>query len=131
MKLSDYKKDSYEFSSKASEVARAAAFAGIAVIWVFRISSAPVPTLPKELLLPVACFAAGLAIDLLQYVTGAMIWFSFYRYHERRLQSPHDDPVLTHSPWLSLPINVFILCEVNSDFGRILFRGHFSLPGMV
>ena len=37
MKLSDYRETYYEFSGKASDVTRQLAFAGIAIVWIFKI----------------------------------------------------------------------------------------------
>ena len=104
MKLSDYKRDFYDFSGKASEVTRNLAFAGIALAWVFKVEGDPVPHLPTELLLPVALLASGLFVDCLHYVVASLIWGNFHLYHERRLAKPTDDPQLKHSRWLDRPI---------------------------
>lgn len=112
MKLSDYKKDFYEFSSKASEVTRAIAFAGIALAWVFKVESTPVPHLPAELILPVALLASALLVDCLHYVVASLIWGIFHIYHERRLKKPSDDPVLTHPRWLGWPIHILFWLKI-------------------
>ena len=39
MKLSEYKKTYEDFSGKASNVVRQLSFAGIAVIWIFKVQS--------------------------------------------------------------------------------------------
>ena len=44
MKLSEYANVYAEFSGKASDVARQLAFAGLALVWLFRESNGPVPT---------------------------------------------------------------------------------------
>ena len=36
MKFEEYKKDSYEFSKSTSDLVRQFAFAGIAIIWIFK-----------------------------------------------------------------------------------------------
>lgn len=110
MKLSDYRGDFYVFSGKASDVARSIAFAGIALVWVFKIDSDPSPKLPNDLLLPAGLFAIGLSFDLLQYITGSVIWGLFHWHHERKHQNTEDDPIVNHSMWLASP--VFILYGV-------------------
>ncbi len=112
MRLNDYKKDFYEFSAKASDAARSAAFAGIALVWVFKLDAKPIPHLPRELLAPAGLFALGLASDLLQYVVGTGIWGAFHLYNERRLRNPQSDPQLSHPVWLPVPVHVFFVLKV-------------------
>ncbi len=110
MRLSDYRKDYYEFSGKASDVARTASLAGIALIWVFKVDGASIPCLPSELVLPAGLFALALAMDFLHYVVAAAIWGLFHRYHERRLTDPEEDPETTHPSCLEYPIlSLFVL----------------------
>ena len=122
MKLSEYKEDFYTFSEKASDVSRTAAFAGIALIWVFKIDSKPVPKLPTEMLIPTGLFALGLALDLLHYIMATTIWGLFHRHHEKKLANPTDDPELSHSPWLTRPLFVLFglkLVSVMAGYGFV------------
>lgn len=73
MKLSDYKKDYQEFSGKASDVARQLAFAGIVLIWIFRVEGPQAQRLPEQLLLPSALLVLALGADLLQYILSTII----------------------------------------------------------
>ena len=66
MKLSDYRNTYYEFSDKASNVGRKLAFAGIAIIWIFKIEGEGAPKIPEKLFTPSALLATALAFDLLQ-----------------------------------------------------------------
>jgi len=110
MKLSDYKKDYYEFSGKASDVARMATFAGIALIWVFKMDGEAVPCLPSELVLPAGLFALALAADLLHYVVATVTWGVFHRWRERKLEDPNKDPETSHPSCLEYPIvSLFVL----------------------
>ena len=104
MKLSKYKDDYYDATRSVSSVARTAAFAGIALIWVFRVEGDSGPVIPRALVAPAALLALGLAFDLLQYILAATIWGWFYRHEEKKLESPNDDPDISHPPWYSLPI---------------------------
>ncbi len=114
MRLDDYKKEFYEFSAKASDTSRAAAFGGIAIIWVFRITTATVPQLPKELLIPLSLFTAALGFDLLHYTIATIIWGFFHRINEMRLRNPTNNPNLAHPSYLSLPIWTLFFLKIAS-----------------
>jgi hypothetical protein len=101
MRLSNYRDTYYEFSAKASDVSRTAAFAGVAIAWIFRSESpSTVPKLPSDLLLPILLFATALAFDVLHYVVGTIMWGAFHRYHEKKLKNVNDDPVVSHPTWM-------------------------------
>ncbi|MHC4144256.1 MAG: hypothetical protein ACYSUD_05695 [Planctomycetota bacterium] len=127
MKLSKYKEDFYTFSGKASDNARTAAFAGIALIWVFKIDARPVPKLPNELLVPTGLFALGLALDLLHYITAAVIWGLFHRHHEKKLANPTDDPELSHSPWLARSLYMLFSLKLISVMAGYGFVGKYII----
>ncbi len=102
MNLADYRAAYYELSGKASDVARQLAFAGIALIWIFHErGNAPI-ALPASLVAPAALFVCGLGFDLLQYVSGALIWGAFQRLQERRL-GPDSKKALSAPPWFNWP----------------------------
>jgi hypothetical protein len=71
MRLSEYEDAYFDQATKASDIARSLAFAGIALIWVFHISTEPVgitepvgqpPRLPNPLLIPSGLFALALLL---------------------------------------------------------------------
>lgn len=93
MTLSDYLASYYELSGKASDVARQLAFAGIAIIWVFHQGSGGTVAMPIALIGPAALFIGGLACDLLQYVSGTLIWGAFHRVQEQRLGAGSKKPL--------------------------------------
>jgi hypothetical protein len=103
MKLQDYRETYYEFSSTASEVARKLSFAGIALIWLFKIESLPIPKIPHELILPTGLLALSLSFDLLQYILASAIWGIFQWYQEKKLKSISDNPDLAAPSILKLP----------------------------
>ena len=84
MKLSTAREAYYAASGTASTVARQAAFAGIAVVWLFNIRTAQGFTLPVELLLAVFCFVLMLFTDLLHYFVQAVIWGTVSRHQEKK-----------------------------------------------
>ena len=102
MNLADYRASYYEFSGKASDVARQLAFAGIALIWIFHETGAGPIVIPKRLIWPAALFICGLGFDLLQYGTGALIWGTFHRHQEKRL-GVDSKKSLSAPAWLNWP----------------------------
>jgi hypothetical protein len=109
MKLSDYRKVYYEFSGKLSDIVRQLAFAGIAVIWVFKQEAKPVAKIPDAMLVPLVLLVLSLTGDLLHYVASTFIWGTFSRYHERKLKRPLEDPDLTAPRYFNWPA-LFFLC---------------------
>ena len=83
IKLSKIQDEYYMRSGKASDVARQLAFAGVAIIWIFRISGTN--TIPEIFYIPLLIFAVGFAIDLLQYFYSSfvfgvvVIWGEIYK----------------------------------------------------
>jgi hypothetical protein len=96
-------KDAY--SGTASEIVRQLAFAGIAVIWLFRVGGEDAGGVgfSPALLWPLAGFTVTLVLDLLQYVLSAIAWWLFYMSTERQIRAKTlaaDAKVDT--PWLVL-----------------------------
>ena len=111
MKLEDYRKTYYEFSGIASTVSRQAAFAGIALIWIFSNKSGPNISLPNGLLWPAYFLIIGLAFDLLQYIVAAAIWGIFHRIKEHKLGVDYVGDI-TAPTYLNWPTLVFFWGKV-------------------
>ncbi|MGA2669453.1 MAG: hypothetical protein ABSF32_11160 [Ignavibacteria bacterium] len=108
MKLSEFKADSYFYSSKVSDICRQLAFAGIAVIWIFKNTDGVIPVIADSLVKPLFLFAVSLAFDLLQYISGTIVWTIFFRINEKGLSDvAKDDKELSASIWWSSPIWLF------------------------
>lgn len=107
MKLSKYKDDYHEFSGKASNAARQLAFAGIAVIWIFKIGDNHRPQIPEPLLLPLILLVFTLAFDFLQYVVSSFIWGYFFRREEKKLSNISQDPVVSAPYYYNWPGKTF------------------------
>lgn len=103
MKLVDFKEAYQELSGKASDVARQLAFAGIAVVWIFKINDETCIKLPKGLLYPTLLFCFALACDLLQYYIAASIWGIFHRYHEKKALESGEESELYAPAWFNRP----------------------------
>jgi hypothetical protein len=78
MKLKDYKNDYYEFSGKLSDNTRKLAFAGIAIVWIFKQEKEGTFILPDMLKLAVLMFVITLSFDLLQYIEDSELTASRY-----------------------------------------------------
>ncbi len=112
MKLSQYREHYYEFSGKASDVARHLAFAGIAVIWIFRIEQEAGIRIEPDLLFPLALLALSLAFDLLHYISATLVWGLFQWYQERKLENVLDDPDLDTPSYFKWPLNIFFVLKL-------------------
>ncbi len=83
VKLQDYRDTRDYFSATASDIARKLAFAGIAIVWVFKNGSeGQDASFPGELLPCLGLFAGGLMLDLLHYIYGTIAWAVFSRVKE-------------------------------------------------
>ena len=105
MKLEDYRKDYYAFSTKASEICRQLSFAGIALIWVFKVEKGGPLAIPTTLLWPTLYLCSALALDLLHAVFGTFIWGTFARFHERK--GVQDSDEIDSPAWFNWPM---LLC---------------------
>lgn len=78
----------YEFyTGKASDINRSMALAGIAVVWIFKSTSDGITSIPNELITPLIFLITALAVDLLQYIVGGLIWWGYYLYKEKQKKS--------------------------------------------
>ncbi len=112
MKLSNYKDDYHEFSGLASSASRQLAFAGIALLWLFKSGDNGAYELPKQLLVPAAALIITLAFDILQYVTGSLIWYAFFRVNEKKTKEIGEDPELEAPSYYSWPIMVLFYLKI-------------------
>lgn len=104
-KLEDYKKTYQQSTAKASEITRQLALAGIAIIWLFKITdSNGHETISNEFIYPLCFLIATLGLDLMQYVIKGLIWYIFYKYYEHRIEKNND--IKAHE---GLPIIIHLL----------------------
>jgi hypothetical protein len=87
----DRARAAYDYhSGRASDLVRQLGFAGIAIVWAFRVEDGGRQVIASELKIATALIVVALALDLLQYVVGAAIWGAFARIREKR-SDPHTD----------------------------------------
>lgn len=94
-KLCEKAERSEEYLTKrASENAQKLAFAGIAVIWIFRVGIPNAPVIRDGLLWPLLIFVLALVVDFAHYYGGGILW---KRQHERidRLILENKEPFPT------------------------------------
>ncbi len=109
-KLSEYRDDYYFFTGKLSEITRQIAFAGIALIWIFKKSEKSEFLIDDELILPAILIVSSLAFDLFQYIYQSVTWSIFYTYHNRKNKS--EDKKIKAPEYLNYPSWVFFFLKV-------------------
>ncbi|MCK1670409.1 hypothetical protein [Bradyrhizobium sp. 150] len=116
MKLQDYRNDFYTFSGKASDLNRQLAFAGIAIIWLFKKEPLAGLTVPHELVLPGLLIVTSLILDMLHYCVASALWRLFYRRKEKIGFS--EEKEIQHGVWWERPIWIIfglkILCILSA-----------------
>lgn len=110
MDLADYRETYYTLSGKASDITRQLAFAGIALIWIFRGTSSGPLAVPGELLIPAGLLALALSFDLAQYAFGAAIWAIFVRVSEGN--GIEDDTEVSAPMYFNWPALLFFWLKI-------------------
>lgn len=110
MKLSEAKEAFYHFTDKLSNINRQIAFAGIAIVWIFKISDGENTVICDELVVPSILLIAALGLDILQYLYQSIAWAIFYRYHEKK--DPKKDPDILASPCMNYPSWLLFILKV-------------------
>ena len=109
MKVIDYKKEYQWFSEKLSDNTRKLAFAGIAIVWIFKQGENGTFNLPSLLKKAMLMFVITLSFDLLQYIYQASLWGAFHRYYEKRFGEDHE---LTAPKYFNWPALIFSWSKV-------------------
>lgn len=91
MILKDAREHYYFYTGKVSDIVRQLALGAIAIVWLFRSGEATSFSIPGELLFPLKLVVAGLALDLIQYASGAAFWGVFQWHKESAGMSESDD----------------------------------------
>ena len=109
-KLKDVKEDFYAFTSKTSDITRQLALAGIAIIWIFKISTvAKVQLLPSTvpvLKLLVLC----LLFDFCHAFIPSFTYGILNNYFKKNGQTDESD--VEYSLWLTLPEWIFFIVKI-------------------
>jgi hypothetical protein len=95
MTLDDLWDDVRQLTGKLSEVARQAAYAGFAVIWIFRTGADTGYRLDRSLILAGALLALALGCDLAQYALTVLLRWRHARAEERSHGADYEGGDLT------------------------------------
>lgn len=82
MKLEGIRDQYYFYTSKASDLTRQLAFAGLAVVWIFRVEQSSHAT--RLMASPTIFLIIALLFDFLQYFYGATFYHLVYESRERK-----------------------------------------------
>ena len=83
MKIADARSAYEALSAKVSDIVRQMGIAGIALAWLFRSGEPSTPTVDQHLLRAMVLIAIALVADFLQYLSGTVIWYYYFRYKEK------------------------------------------------
>ncbi|MGE0635173.1 MAG: hypothetical protein AB7G44_08545 [Bacteroidia bacterium] len=128
--LEDFKQDTYELSKKTSDISRQLAFAGIAIIWIYK-NPDDAPILIRDgLLFPLFLWILSLAIDLIHHFFGAMAWYTFfqmkqYHFNNGTLKKTDD---ITGPFWIDYIATCFFILKIILNIWAYIELGRFFLP---
>jgi len=124
MKLSDIWSEEEAYTKAASDLARQLDFAGIAIIWVFKVEQQGAIHLDRELMLAALLFAGSLACDLLQYIAGIAVFRTIGNRRER-LHGPARDA--EYPSWVLWPIDTFFWIKLVTVLIGYVVLAHYLL----
>jgi hypothetical protein len=111
MRLENCRQSYYYNSGKASDICRKLGFAGIALIWAFRVTRGKETIIPDNLRWAGVLLIAGLALDFLHYIVGTIVWGAYNRFKETQ-NTPETQEFLAPR-WINYPSNTcFVLKQV-------------------
>ncbi|MCH8904814.1 MAG: hypothetical protein IIA45_12985 [Bacteroidetes bacterium] len=84
-KLESYLERYEYYTRKTSDISRNLAFAGIAIVWIFRTTTHESTSIPTPLIAPLILLVITLGLDLLQYVSGGLIWIGYWKFKQNQL----------------------------------------------
>jgi len=131
--LEDHLEDSYELSKRTSEISRQLAFAGIAVIWIYK-NPDNAPTIIKDgLVFPLFLWVTCLGIDLLQHFFGALtsyVFFHIKQYQDNggKLKDTTDIPA---PYWMDFTATTLFIFKIVANIWAYIELGKFLLPKLI
>lgn len=82
--LKEWREDYENTTGTISEIVRNLMFAGIGVIWIFRVEGAVEHILPNTLFIALGLIVFGLITDLIQYIWKALNIYIFYEINDKK-----------------------------------------------
>ena len=111
MKLAEYRSTYYEYTGKLSDIVRQLNFAGIAVVWIFKVGqeTGGIP-FAQCLLWPMGLFVLSLGFDLLHYIYASIAWGLFHRCKEKN--GVNESEEIQARREINWPTNIFFWAKV-------------------
>lgn len=91
MNLTEAKKAYEDCSQKLSDIVRQLAFAGIGVVWIFRISNSDKSIIPEDLNWTLFWLIITLILDVTQYLISSGTWYVIYYIHKHKVKNKGKD----------------------------------------
>ena len=129
MRLKDCRELYADHSAKASEKVRSLAFAGIAIVWVFRVGDGLNSKFPAQLLLVLLLLAIALALDFLHAVAATIAWGVYGRYCEK--QCPDEKREFQAPPVINWPALTFFWLKIPAVFAAYVLLALFLVSRWV
>jgi hypothetical protein len=108
LSIKDSRATYYEASGKLSDISRQLAFAGIAIIWIFKIEASERLAIPEGLLFSAIAIIIFFAFDFCQYLSTTLIWGYFTRKKEKEIfEQGAEDKFLVPSWYPKVPMAFF------------------------
>lgn len=123
MLLENWREIAKKFTEKLSDINRQLAFAGIAVIWIFKVQIGDKLTIPDELILPLIFIVSSLCFDLMHYLYGSIAWTIFHRVKENALSNKKIDKTadIKAPKWIPNLTYVFFFSKVATNIIGFIF----------
>ena len=131
--LDDYLDDIREYSAKASEVNRQLAFAGIAIVWLFKNPEPVFVIFPSPLVFILLLLCLALSIDLIHYLFATIAWKIFYdgkesEWKEGKLK---DNAEVLGPVWIQKTIDVMFFLKIIATIWAYIDMIRFFLPKLI
>ena len=130
MTLDDLWSDVRELTGKLSDVTRQAAYAGLAIIWIFKTGDAATYHLDRSLIWAGVLLALGLTLDLAQYACNAALrWFNARR--EEQIRGVDYEGQGPHAAQATQPHSLCALrAQGRAGRRRLCRAAHLSVAGI-
>lgn len=122
MKLAEARKAYYDFSGKASDIARQLCFAALALVWLSAVQGAGGSGLGLDVTLVTGLVVASLLLDLLQYLYGSTAWGLLHRV--KRASGVREDQEFRVSAKINWPTNALFWLKLLPVFAAYLVLLH-------
>jgi hypothetical protein len=109
-----------DYNKAVNDLSRQFSYAGIAIIWIFRVTSREGTHIPHELVIAGLLLVLCLSFDYLQAIVGSVLYEVYGTYMESRVKEAES---FQQPPWLLRPMDALFYGKVASliaGFGFIV-----------